>query len=86
MSQTFAEAQLAKPRRIEWLLYSSAGNPASFKMRRSPGIRLCGWKDMKPALRYVDASVSFGGIALRGAQQAPAIENERISSDNSCTD
>lgn len=41
---------------------------------------------MKSALRYVDASVSFGGIALRGAQQAPAIENERISSDNSCTD
>ncbi len=24
-----------------------------------------GWKDMKSALRYVDASVSFGGIALR---------------------
>jgi integrase len=38
-----------------------------------------GWKDMKSALRYVDASVSFGGIALRAAQKAPAIESKRIS-------
>jgi len=26
-----------------------------------------GWKDVKSALRYVDASTSFGGMALRGA-------------------
>ncbi len=24
-----------------------------------------GWKDMKSALRYVDAGTSFGGLALR---------------------
>jgi integrase len=30
-----------------------------------------GWKDMKSALRYVDANTSFGGLALdRGKQQA----------------
>ncbi|WP_237150694.1 MULTISPECIES: tyrosine-type recombinase/integrase [unclassified Pseudomonas] len=26
-----------------------------------------GWKDVKSALRYVDASTSFGGMALRAA-------------------
>jgi hypothetical protein len=41
---------------------------------------------MKSALRYVDASVSFGGIALRAAQQAPSIESKRISGDQSRTD
>lgn len=29
-----------------------------------------GWKDMKSALRYVDASASFGGLALRDAGSA----------------
>ncbi|MNU05928.1 hypothetical protein D3C72_2509150 [compost metagenome] len=37
-----------------------------------------GWKDMKSALRYVDASVSFGGIALRAAHQATATENKGV--------
>lgn len=45
-----------------------------------------GWKDMKSALRYVDASMSFGGIALRAAQQAPSIESRRISGDHPRTD
>ncbi|WP_454565557.1 tyrosine-type recombinase/integrase [Pseudomonas sp. AIG] len=45
-----------------------------------------GWKDMKSALRYVDASVSFGGITLRAAQQAPSIESKRISGDHPRTD
>ncbi|WP_080396455.1 tyrosine-type recombinase/integrase [Pseudomonas savastanoi] len=26
-----------------------------------------GWKDMKSALRYVDSSVSFGGLSVRSA-------------------
>ena len=45
-----------------------------------------GWKDMKSALRYVDASMSFGGIALRAAQQAPSIESRRVSGDHPRTD
>jgi integrase len=45
-----------------------------------------GWKDMKSALRYVDASVSFGGIALRATKQALSNESTRISGDQSHTD
>ncbi len=41
-----------------------------------------GWKDMKSALRYIDASVSFGGIALRAAQQPPSIEGKKVSGDH----
>ena len=41
-----------------------------------------GWKDMKSALRYVDASVSFGGIALRADQHVPVTENNRVPCDN----
>jgi hypothetical protein len=26
-----------------------------------------GWKDMKSALRYMDAGISFGGLAVRAA-------------------
>lgn len=33
-----------------------------------------GWKDMKSALRYVDSSVSFGGLAANPAR--PALEAE----------
>ncbi|WP_434600914.1 tyrosine-type recombinase/integrase [Pseudomonas sp. Z4-7] len=45
-----------------------------------------GWKDMRSALRYIDASVSFSGIALRVAQQAPSIEGKKISGDHSGID
>lgn len=32
-----------------------------------------GWKDMKSALRYVDATVSFGGLAAQDAAALPAM-------------
>lgn len=35
MSQPLADAQVANPRRIEWLLYISAGTLACLKIRRS---------------------------------------------------
>lgn len=35
-----------------------------------------GWKDMKSALRYVDASASFGGMALQVATPHPALGGE----------
>ncbi|EGH33873.1 hypothetical protein PSYJA_35137 [Pseudomonas syringae pv. japonica str. M301072] len=28
-----------------------------------------GWKDMKSALRYVDSSISFGGLSAPGARK-----------------
>ncbi|MFL1547323.1 tyrosine-type recombinase/integrase [Pseudomonas sp. O39] len=45
-----------------------------------------GWKDMTSALRYVDASASFAGIALRGAQHPHSIEIKRASSSLADTD
>lgn len=38
-----------------------------------------GWKDMKSALRYVDSSVSFGGMGLRATRCGVATESEYLS-------
>ncbi|MHC8339303.1 hypothetical protein [Pseudomonas sp. HLT2-19-2] len=35
-------------------------------------MRYVGWKDIKSALRYVDAGSSFGGLALKPS--APKVE------------
>jgi integrase len=35
-----------------------------------------GWKDMKSALRYVDSSVSFGGLSVPAARKAA--ENRQL--------
>lgn len=36
-----------------------------------------GWKDMKSALRYVDATASFGGLAVEGAAAATRLADDR---------
>ncbi|MNP80513.1 hypothetical protein D3C76_1786360 [compost metagenome] len=46
MSHPLADAHVAKPLRIEWLLYAAAGMPAASRIRRSKGIKLLALKPL----------------------------------------